>query len=198
MATQIRDRFANARRSMIDSQLRTSGVNEPAVLARMAAVPREQFVPEALQAAAYMDRAVRLPDGGFLPAPVFHGMLLSEARPLAEDHAIVVDGGSGYLPALLEPLVGSLTTLDPASAVTGKPARRKASLLLIDGAIEEMPDTLVASLAEGGRVVTGLVDRTVTRLAAGRKLNSGLALVPLAEVGVPRMAAFDRKGGWSF
>ena len=44
MATQTRDRYADARRSMIDSQLRTSGINDPAVLKRMAAVAREQFV----------------------------------------------------------------------------------------------------------------------------------------------------------
>ena len=47
-----------ARKAMIDSQLRTSGVNEPFVLARMAAVAREDFVPEGAKPIAYMDRAV--------------------------------------------------------------------------------------------------------------------------------------------
>lgn len=198
MATQIHTRFDDARRAMIDSQLRTSGVNEPFVLKRMAEVKRENFVPEAQRAAAYMDRAVRLPDGGFLPAPVFHGMMLAEANPQTSDHAIVIDGGNGYLSALLEPLVASLTTIDPQAAVDGKLGKAKPTLLLIDGAIEQLPDALVAKLADGTRVVTGLVERGVTRLAAGRKVGGGLALVPLAEVGVPRMAAFDRASTWSF
>ncbi|MEO1969070.1 MAG: protein-L-isoaspartate O-methyltransferase [Sphingomonadaceae bacterium] len=198
MATQIHTRFDDARRAMIDSQLRTSGVNEPFVLKRMSEVKRENFVPEAQRAAAYMDRAVRLPDGGFLPAPVFHGMMLAEANPQLSDQAIVVDGGSGYLPALLEPLVASLTTIDPQAAVDGKLGKDKPTLLLIDGAIEQLPDALVAKLVDGTRVVTGLVERGVTRLAAGRKVGGGLALVPLAEVGVPRMAAFDRASTWSF
>ena len=83
IATETRTRFDDARRAMIDSQLRTSGVNEPFVLARMSVVPREDFVPESQRAAAYADRAVRLPDGGALPAPVVSGMLLAEARPAA-------------------------------------------------------------------------------------------------------------------
>ena len=198
MATQIHTRFDDARRAMIDSQLRTSGVNEPFVLKRMGDVRREEFVPEAQRAAAYMDRAVRLPDGGFLPAPVFHGMMLAEANPQADDHAVVVDGGSGYLSALLEPLVASLVTIDPQAAVDGKLGKTTPTLLLIDGAIEHLPDALVAKLDDGTRIVTGLIERGVTRLAAGRKVGGSLALVPLTEVGVPRMAAFDRASTWSF
>ena len=47
-------------------------------------------------------------------------------------------------------------------------------------------------------MVTGLTERGVTRLAAGRKAGAALGLVPLAEIGVPRLAAFDREAGWSF
>lgn len=190
--------FDDARRAMIDSQLRTSGVTEPFVLARMGTVPRENFVPEGQRAAAYSDRAVRLPDGGFLPAPLFHGMMLAEARPRAHDRAIVVDAGSGYLPALLEPLVAEMAVRTPADAVAGKPGMKNATLLLIDGAIEELPAALVKALDADARVVTGMFDRGVTRLAAGRKAGGGVGLVALSEVGVPRLSAFDREVGWTF
>ena len=96
IATDTRSLYDDARRAMIDSQLRTSGVNDPVVLARMGSVPREEFLPENQRAAAYSDRAQRLPDGGALPAPLFHGMMLAEARPNAQDRVIVVDGGSGW------------------------------------------------------------------------------------------------------
>lgn len=196
--SETRTRYDDARRAMIDSQLRTSGVNDPVVLARMASVPREDFVPDSQRAAAYSDRAVRLGDGGALPAPLFHGMLLAEARPGADDRAIVVDGGSGYLPALLAPMVRSVERLTPADAAAGKLRGYAATLLLIDGAVEHLPEALVKALPEGVRVITGLVERGVTRLAAGRKAGSALGLVPLAEIGVPRLAAFDREAGWSF
>ncbi|MBL8656421.1 MAG: protein-L-isoaspartate O-methyltransferase [Altererythrobacter sp.] len=190
-------RFDDARRAMIDSQLRTSGVNDAFVLARMSVVPREDFVPEGQRAAAYTDRAVRLPDGGALPAPLFHGLLLAEARPDRADRVVVIDGGSGYLPALLEPMVGALTVVSPEDAAAGKIGARP-TLVLIDGAIEHLPEPLVRKLEEGTRVVTGLVERGVTRLAVGRKAGGALGLVALVETGVPRLAAFDREAGWRF
>lgn len=198
IATDTRTRFEDARRAMIDSQLRTSGVNDPAVLARMGSVAREDFVPEGQRAAAYADRALRLPEGGALPSPLFHGMMLAEARPASADRVIVVDGGSGYLPALLAPMVASIETVAPADAAAGKLRDKAVTLLLIDGAIEHLPEPLVKKLPDGLRVVTGLTVRGVTRLAAGRKVGTALGLVPLAEIGVPRLAAFDREAGWSF
>ena len=98
-----------ARRAMIDSQLRTSGVNEEYVLARMLAVPREDFLPADKAAAAYIDRAVMLGSQGHLAAPLFYGKLLVEAAPAPNDRVLLVSGGTGYLAALLRPLVAELT-----------------------------------------------------------------------------------------
>lgn len=187
-----------ARRAMIDSQLRTSGVNEPWVLAAMARVPREDFVPQACRAAAYTDRTLALGDGRYLAAPLVHGKILSEAAPLASDKALLVGDGQGYLAALLRPLVGELECVAPADMAAAKPRRGAYSLIVIDGAIEELPDSLAASLADDGRLVTGLVERGVTSLAVGRKAGGSVALLPLAELGIPVLAQFAAAKGWSF
>lgn len=194
---QPRSRFDEARRAMIDSQLRTSGVNEPFVLARMGSVPREDFVPESQRAAAYADRALRLPGGGVLPAPLFHGLLLAEGRPSQDDRVLVVDGGSGYLPALLAPMVASVTAVTPADAAAGRIASAP-TLVLVDGAVEHLPEPLIKKLPEGVRIVTGVIERGITRLAIGQKAGGTLGLVALVETGAPRLAAFDRKASWSF
>lgn len=186
-----------ARRAMIDSQLRTSGVNEPWVLAAMARVPREDFVPESAKAAAYIDRAVPLGNGRFLAAPLVQGMMLAEARPTLDDKALLVGDGAGYLAALLRPLVGALDALDPAEASTRK-RKGPYTLIVVDGAIEELPAPLAAQLAEGGRIVTGLVLRGVTRLATGRKAAGDVALLPLAEIGIPVLPEFAAPKRWSF
>ncbi|MBV1689957.1 protein-L-isoaspartate O-methyltransferase [Novosphingobium sp. G106] len=186
-----------ARRAMIDSQLRTSGVNEPWVLAAMARVPREDFVPEAAKAAAYIDRAVPLGEGRFLAAPLVQGMMLSEAKPSAEDKALLIGDANGYLAALLGPLVGSLEAADPAD-VSAKKKNGPYTLIVVDGAIEELPGALATQLAEGGRIVTGLVLRSVTRLAAGRKAAGEVALLPLAEIGIPVLPEFAAPKRWSF
>ena len=189
--------LAAARRAMIDSQLRTSGVNDPAVLEAFARVPREDHVPAAARAHAYIDRAIPLGDGHALAAPLFHGRMLVEAGLWAEDSVLLVSCGSGYLAALLEGLVAKVTSVSAADAAAGK-AKGSYSLVLIDGAIEQLPDALAARLEDAGRLVTGLVERGVTRLATGRKAAGAVALLPLAEMGIPVLAEFAAPKRWSF
>jgi protein-L-isoaspartate(D-aspartate) O-methyltransferase len=189
--------LAAARRAMIDSQLRTSGVNDPAVLEAFARVPREDHVPAAARAHAYIDRAIPLGDGHALAAPLFHGRMLVEAGLRAEDSVLLVSCGSGYLAALLEGLVAKVTTVSAADVAAGK-AKGSYSLVLIDGAIEQLPDALAARLEDAGRLVTGLVERGVTRLATGRKAAGAVALLPLAEMGIPVLAEFAAPKRWSF
>lgn len=186
-----------ARRAMIDSQLRTSGVNEPWVLSAFARVARELFVPPEAREAAYIDRAIALGDGRMLAAPLVHGRMLAEAEPSLEDRALLVGDGQGYLAALLRPMVGTLDAVSPEQA---KNLRKPAaySLIVIDGAIEQLPDALVASLGEGGRLVTGLDERGVTRLAVGRKAADSVAMAPLTEIGIPRLPALSAPKRWSF
>jgi protein-L-isoaspartate(D-aspartate) O-methyltransferase len=189
---------AAARKAMIDSQLRTSGVNAEYVLARMGAVAREDFVPENARGIAYIDRAIALGNGRYLAAPVVQGLMLQEARPAESDKALLVDGGSGYMAELLRPLTGSLEVLSPLDAVAPSRKRGDFTLLVIDGAIEQLPDALVQRLAEGSRVVTGLVRNGLTRLAVGRKAAGEVSLLALAEIGIPALPEFAAKKQWSF
>lgn len=190
---------ATARRAMIDSQLRTSGVNEEYVLARMLAVPREDFLPADKTTVAYIDRAVQLGEGRHLAAPLFYGKLLLEAAPAPEDRVLVVEGGTGYLAALIAPLVAEVVTISAADAAAGTAAAGAPfSLIVIDGAIEQLPDGLAAQLAEDGRIATGLLLRQVTRLASGRKVGGKTNLQPIEDLGIPVLHAFNAPKGWTF
>lgn len=206
---------AVARRAMIDSQLRVSGVNDPAVLTAMDAVAREDFVPANRRAVAYADRAIPLGNGRVLAPALTHGQMLIEAQISADDRVLLVGGGTGYLAAVIAPLAGALTVVesDPALAgaapvkagewVTGPLAKGAAksapySLILIDGAVEQVSADLVAQLADDGRVVTGLVDNGVVRLAVGRKAGDSLALLPIAEIDAAALAEFAAPRKWSF
>lgn len=195
-AEQIAADKSAARNAMIVSQLRTSGVNEPWVLSAMAGVAREDFVPEAMRDAAYIDRAIPLGNGRFLAAPLVHGRMLAEAVPTGGDKALLVGDGEGYLAALLRPLVGVLDVVDPAAAAEG--GESGYSLIVVDGAVEELPDALCARLVEGGRIVTGLSVRGVSRLATGCKTAGAVSLLPLAELGIPALPELTAPKRWSF
>lgn len=189
--------FAAARRAMVDSQLRVSGVNEEWVLSVMGTTAREQFVPAAARGHAYIDRAIPLGDGHALPAPLVQGRMLAEAAPTAQDDVLIVSCGSDYLAELVRPLARSVTVVSAADAAAGA-VSGEYSLLLVDGAAEQLPAALTDTLVDAGRVVTGLVERGVTRLAAGRKLAGSVALRPLAEIGIPVLAEFAAPKRWSF
>jgi len=193
--TIVQERASTARRAMIDSQLRVSGVNDPAVLAAIDSVAREDFVPAAARDHAYIDRALPLGDGHALPAPLVHGLILSEARPQPGETVLVVSP-AGYLAALVARFGSTVTTQAPAAAVSG--TGEPVSLILIDGAIEQLPDALAARLAEGGRIVTGLVENGVTRLALGTRLGGAVTLQALSDIGIPVLPEFAAPKRWSF
>jgi len=187
-----------ARKAMIDSQLRTSGVNAPFVLRRMGEVPRERFVPEALRSVAYMDRAVPLGGGRWLPAPEVQGLMLQEALPKDSDRVLLVDGGSGYMAEVLRPLVASVEVIDPVAGASGKAEGSDFTLLMIDGAVEQIPQALIALLAPDGRIVTGHLSEGVTQVAVGRIAAGAAALLPVAEVGIPVLPEFAAPKKWTF
>lgn len=195
--TTTRD-HSDARRAMIDSQLRTSGVNEEYVLARMMAVPREDFVPADKASLAYIDRAIALDSRQFLASPLFYGKLLLEAAPHRDDRVFIVEGGTGYLAELVRPLVCDVVTMSADGAATAEFATESFSLILIDGAIEDLPKGMIAGLEEAGRIVAGLLLRKVTRLASGRKIAGSVALQPVEDLGIPVLEAFAKPKSWTF
>jgi protein-L-isoaspartate(D-aspartate) O-methyltransferase len=91
----------------------------------------------------------------------------------------------------------AVTLLTPAEAAAARKGGEVA-LILIDGAIEQLPNGLAGRLADGGRIVTGVVERGVTRLAFGRKVAGEVALLSLAEIGMPVLAEFAAPKRWTF
>lgn len=187
------DEMLVARRAMIDSQLRVSGVNSPAILNAFNAIPREDFVPADRRAVAYIDRAVPLGEGRSLAPALTYGQMLEAAQATREDSVLVISA-NGYLAALASQLAGSVARADSLAAAQGGPY----SLILIDGAAEVLPDALAALLAEDGRVVTGMVERGVTRLAIARCVQGKVVATSLAEADFAVLPEFVAPKTWSF
>ena len=187
----------SARRAMIDSQLRTSGVNEPWVLSAVARVAREDFIPAEARAHAYIDRALPLADGRLIAPPLVHAKMLAAAEPKGTEKTLIVTSGSGYLEALITPLVGSVDTVDARDVAAGLP-NGGYSLILIDGAVAEVPASIEAALGADGRIVTGLAQGCVTRLAIGRKAGEAVAYVALSDISIPVLADLAAPKAWAF
>lgn len=194
---------------MVESQLRTSDVDDVRVIAAMARLPREDYVPAERRAMAYIDRSVPLGGGRALNPPLAVGRLLTAAHVAPGDKVLLIGAATGYSAALLGALGAQVTAVEEeggpdcvavAPLVRGPLAAGAADgapydLLFIDGAVEEVPATLVQQLVDGGRVVTGIVERGVTRLCSGRVVAGVLGLSSLADmemVVLPGFAAPER------
>ena len=206
-----------ARRAMVDSQLRPEGVVDAAVVNAMAKLPRENFVPANARALAYGDRPVPVGNGRALAAPAVIGRLLSELEPRHGERALVVGAGSGYGAAVLDALGADVTAVesDPnlvsmakvaapgipvveGDLAAGYPDAAPYDIILIDGAVEHIPDAITAQLVEGGRLGTALSDRGVTRLAVGRKAGGRVGLRIIADADVAPLPGFERPKAFTF
>ncbi len=192
--TQPMPDYAAARRAMVDSQLRPQGVTDPAVLAAMAAVPREEFVPQSVRPLAYGDRPLDLGGGKALMPPAALARLLAELQPRPGERALVVGSGNGYAPAVLQAMGLAVDAID-VSAGIGEGAY---DIVLVDGAVDEVPDAIVERLAPGGRLGTAIADNGITRLATGKVAGGALGLRRFADVHVPRLTEFARPSAFTF
>jgi protein-L-isoaspartate(D-aspartate) O-methyltransferase len=207
--------YAAAREAMVESQLRPEGVTDSAVLVAMLTVEREKFLPPNVRPLAYVDRGVALGGGRFMPAPAVLGQLLTQMMPGPGQRALVVGGGTGYSAAVLSATGVEVTSLE-CSAELAAAARElgievvegpleaghaKAApydQILIDGAVEFIPDAIIGQLADGGRLGTALVDRGIARLIVGRKAAGAFGYLSLGDAGVPVLPGFTRPRAFTF
>lgn len=207
--------YSLARRAMVDSQLRPEAVTDRGVLAAMASVERERFVPESAKALAYFDRPLPLTKDRAMMPPAALGRLLSELAPRAGERALVVGSGTGYSAALLQAIGLEAVALesDEALAASAREAGIETvsgaladgwkgsapyDIILLDGAVEEIPATLIKQLSADGRLAGAIVDRGVTRLVVGRAAGGSLGLRTLADADVDILPGFERPRAFTF
>ena len=207
--------FAAAREAMVESQLRPQGVTDRGVLDAMRSVPREHFLPGHTRSLAYVDRAVAIGEGRFLAAPTVLGQLLTQMMPQAGQRALVIGAGTGYSAAILKAMGLDVvaTESDPSLIATateqgvqvingpleaGYAKDAPYDQILIDGAVEYLPDAIVEQLADGGRLGAALIDRGITRLIVGRKASGSFGYLSIGDAGVPALPGFSRPKAFTF
>jgi protein-L-isoaspartate(D-aspartate) O-methyltransferase len=175
--------FAVARTKMVDSQLRTVDVTDYGILAAMGAIPRENFVPARMKALAYIDEDILIKEAAgsnparYLMEPGPLARLIQLAEVGAGDTVLDVACATGYSTAVLGRLAQSVLALEcdaelaasasqtlgelgVANAVVatgplqdGYASKGPYDVILVGGAMEVVPDALLAQLSDGGRLV---------------------------------------------
>ena len=171
------DQFAEARRHMVASQLRPNKVTDDRLTDAMEAVPRELFVPKALRGVAYLDEDIEIAEGRHLMEPMVLARLLQAAGVRADDIVLDVGCASGYSTAVIARLAGTvvgvesdaelaaratglLTDLEVDNAAVvegafdaGLPDQGPYDIIVLNGAVPDVPAALLDQLADGGRLL---------------------------------------------
>ena len=212
--------FSRMREAMVASQLRTNAVSDQRVVAAMARVPREEFLPESQRSLAYRDTAVPIAHGRAANVPIATGKLLTQAQLRPTDHVLLIGAAGGYTAAVLALLAKDVVAVESDGALAaiartalasyanvqliegdltvGAPAHAPYDVLVVDGAVQHIPQALVDQLRPGGRIIAGLDDRGVTRLASGVRSEGGFGLSPFADIDCVVLPGFARPKAFTF
>jgi protein-L-isoaspartate(D-aspartate) O-methyltransferase len=190
-------RSESQRREMVERFVAARGVDDPRVLEAMREVPRHRFVPEPLRAKAYGDHSLPIGHGQTISQPSVVGLMTQRLAVAPGQKVLEIGTGSGYQAAVLSRIartVYSLERIDElarAAAQTlgglgyqnvsvktfdgtyGYPAAAPFDRILITAGTAEIPETLLAQLAVGGRLVApvGPPERQRIRVVRRRKTD---------------------------
>jgi protein-L-isoaspartate(D-aspartate) O-methyltransferase len=168
------------RERMLERDLKARGIRDPRVLAAMAAVPRELFVPREFRDEAYADRALPIGRGQTISQPYIVALMVEALALRGRETVLEVGLGSGYASAVLAQIASWVVGIERLPELaelarsrfaalglghcevvvgdgrTGWPAEAPYDAILVSAAAEITPPTLVEQLAEGGRLVIPL------------------------------------------
>ena len=212
-----------ARFNMIEQQIRPWEVLDQAVLSLLGVVKREDFVPVAYRAMAFVDTEVPLPGGQHMLAPKVDARLLQELAVHKHERVLEVGAGSGFMAALLGHQAQQVTTLEivPELARLATDNLRRASVMnvnvlqangcrglvveapfdviLLSGSVAEVPPQLLAQLKVGGRLAAIVGQAPVMRaMLFTRSGEQSFSSVDLFDTVAPRLKGFDEPARFSF
>lgn len=214
---------AARRLNMVESQLRTNKVTDPRLILAMAEIPRERFLPERLRGVAYVDEDIPLGNGRFLMEPMVAARLIQAASIAPDDVTLEVGTGTGYLTAVLARLATTVISLesdptlaksatatltglgvDNAVVVTGPLTEGHAKqapygVIIVSGAVSSVPPSLLAQLAEGGRLVAVVIgDDGVGRATLVQRLGGITTARAIFDANTPLLPGFERAPSFAF
>jgi len=212
--------FAAARRMMVDSQLRTSDVTEPRLIAAMLALPRERFLPPEGAALAYLDidvpvTAVRAgkPVRSLLK-PMVLARLIQAAEITEGDHVLDVGCATGYSSAVLARLARAVVALDDDAGLVGQardnlhaldirhvevvsgpltegwPSRGPYDVIILNGASQIVPKALLRQLKPSGRLVGVLRQGAAGKAMLYRPIGGEYSGRPVFDAAAPLLPGF--------
>jgi len=211
-----------ARFNMIEQQIRPWDVLDQGVLSLLTLLKREDFVPAAHKALAFMDTEIPLGHGQFMLAPRVEARLLQELKVTRHEKVLEIGTGSGYMAALLGHKAQSVISLESQPELAkqaaenlkragvlnvkvlaqdgsqGLPAEAPFDVILLSGSVAEVPRALLEQLKPGGRLAAVVGSEPVMRAMLYTRVGNEFKAQVLFDTVVPRLAGFAEASAFSF
>ena len=209
--------FAKRREVMVDTQIRPSDVTKFPVLKAMMDVPREMFVPRDKRDIAYIGESVELGNGRVVLDPRILAKLL-DALDLSNDELVLdIGAGLGYSSALMAQLSEAVVAVEEddgfikeaeealreinvdnvcveqAALAAGAPEHGPYDVIVMQGAVETIPETVLSQLKEGGRIGCIVVEQGVGKAQIGYKRNGKISWRFAFNAGAPVLSGYERE-----
>ncbi len=212
-----------ARFNMIEQQIRPWDVLDAGVLSLLAMVRREDFVPPAYKALAFVDTEVPLPEGQCMLAPRVEARLLQEAQVQRHERVLEIGAGSDFMAALLAHRAQSVISLEIRPAMVamasenlrragianasvregdgaqGLPGEAPFDLIVLSGSVPLVPQALLDQIKVGGRLVGIVGEAPVMRaVRITRTAERSFQTTTLFDTVAPALQGFDAPTRFSF
>ena len=212
-----------ARFNMIEQQIRPWDVLDASVLHLLALVKREDFVPLAHKALAFVDMEVPLPDGQVMLAPRVEARMLQDLAVQKHEKVLEIGAGSGYMAALLAHRAQRAISLEinadlvalaranlqkagihnaevrHADGAKGVPVEGPFDVIVLSGSVAQIPQTLLAALKVGGRLAAVVGEEPMMRATfVTRVSDTECHTVQPWDTVAPRLVNFAERSSFVF
>ena len=201
---------------MVDTQVRPNDVTKYNVIAAMLEIPREEFVPDSRRDVAYVGENIEIARGRVVLEPRTIAKMIDALDLQPTELVLNLAAGYGYTAAVLGRLAQAVVAVEEDAEMAAEATRRLAGIgadnvavvqgplaaghkaeapydaILIEGAIEELPESLAEQLAEGGRIIALFLDATVGVVRSGVKLDGVITWRYAFNAGAPVLPGFQR------
>lgn len=212
--------FAARRRMMVDTQVRPNDVTKFPIIDAMLAVPREAYLPADQREAAYVGENLEIAEGRVLLEPRTIAKML-DALDIQPDELVLDLGcGLGYTAALVARLAEAVVAVeedadfaaeaqarlsaqgvDNAAVIAGPLAEGSAKhgpydVIVVEGAVERVPEALLAQLKAGGRIACLFMDGPLGTVRIGKKADGSVAWRQAFNAAAPVLPGFAAEPGF--
>lgn len=208
--------FATRRTLMVDTQVRPSDVTKFPIIAAMLAVPREVYVPDALREAAYVGENIEIAPRRVVLEPRTLAKMLDALDVGQGELVLDLGAGLGYSAAVIARLADAVIAVEEDEILAAEAQRRLSAegvdnaavhagpiaqgaarhgpydVVLIEGAVETVPEAIIAQLKDGGRIGALFMDGSLGTARVGIKRDGAVTWRFAFNAAAPVLPGFER------